>query len=713
VKKFLSLGLLVWSMLVGATALFEHEKIKIEKYMNDCKWSRAINQIKKTENNFKNSPRLYAKLQVLLSACQSNSGEYSSALKTLNSIKYHRPPNWRLEQSKAYYGLKNYKKALNATKYYSIANGVHLYLPSIWIRAQIQMKLEAYRPCMASCRKIFKTHIEKKPKGLADFKLSDFEYNRLKELQKESIKLYYESREAYDIKTYGMDFAIYRKAREAHFNSQYKKARKLYSKIKEGTLKEAAGCYTAECYIAENRINDAYKLYAKMFKEAPYGLYRGEILYSMVVSLYLNGRATNALKVAIRLRNWHKELESSKQTAHKKVSLENINDALKREIINTAPRTFLKNDDCGNLIATARYPGTINNRLTSPWYIPNLKIKGELLYGFLLGEKRQAKTAAQIYSKAKSLTQMQIISDRHAISNLIAGLIEGSYLIPKQVDRKLKGFREQVRMACFYYVCDEKDKAEKMFASIIKYANVKRYPYDAAAARLGLVICLIERHKASDAIKIVDRMEKVASFKKMEALMEARYLRACIYAKNKGTLSKAMTEFQSLSKKRRNAVGPKALLAMALAAANHGNKNLCINTCKRIRIKYRNHPLSRTAGTLLAAIKKNPRNSKSKHPIGIINTMSGRVVVHRRVVIIPNTTQWKRIRSRVTASDIVLYQIKFVPRSNCQIVRRVWMNLDPGEPSPPNAVGDEICFVRAPILFKKSLQYNMNSLLSK
>ena len=73
----------------------------------------------------------------------------------------------------------------------------------------------------------------------------------LARIQQKAGKLYYDAREAYDIQTYGRDFALYRKAREAQYDGNYAKAREFYDEIADGTLKEAAACYAGECHILE------------------------------------------------------------------------------------------------------------------------------------------------------------------------------------------------------------------------------------------------------------------------------------------------------------------------------------------------------------------------------------------------------------------------------------------------------------------------------
>ena len=707
IKIILIFGLVLSAKVIFASALLEHEIAKAEKYIIQKKWSRAIAQLEKSCHSFQSGSKETAELKVLIVSCYNGDQKYSKALKILKSLKSYRPFNWRLEESKALLGLKKYDQAIESTKYYTAKDGLHVYIPALWVRAQAQMSKKSYRPCMKTCRSVMYLKLKKNPKGLADFKLSDAVYKKLVEFKKKAKELFYEAREAYDIITYGKDFAIYRKAREAQFKGEYEKARELYKEIADGTLKEAAKCYYAECYLAEGNFKKASRLYKGFLEEDPLGLYRGEMLYKLAEAYYINDNLSKAFITAGQLRNWWKSVEEAQNS----VKLEKINNALKKDIIDTAPKTFLKKDDCGNLLGTTKYPGTINNRLTSPWYLPSLKVKGELLYGFFLGEKRKTKDAAIAFSDAKKLTNMQIIRDRLAIKKLKTGLIEESYLISKKDAKKLRKYENKIKLACFYYQSDAKEDAEKLFDSVIKNANKRQYTLDVATSYLGKVNCLICKRKTQEAIKIVNYMMKNKIFDDTPALLEARYLRACLLAKNKGTFKQAVAEFDALSKKRRTKVAPMAMLAKALAATNHHKKELAIESCRALQAKYRNHPIGRTAATLSKALAKTPRNKK--YPISIVSAWRGKVILHRRVVVMPATIDWERIHAKVASADIILYQIKFIPKGNCSIVRTVWMNLDPGEPSPPDAIGDEIFFVRAPVLFNKSLLYDLSILEKK
>ena len=104
---------------------------------------------------------------------------------------------------------------------------------------------------MNTCGKIIRLNLKDTPAVFSDYKLSEAFMKELARIQQKAGKLYYDAREAYDIQTYGRDFALYRKAREAQYDGNYAKAREFYDEIADGTLKEAAACYAGECHILE------------------------------------------------------------------------------------------------------------------------------------------------------------------------------------------------------------------------------------------------------------------------------------------------------------------------------------------------------------------------------------------------------------------------------------------------------------------------------
>ncbi len=712
-KLFTVYLLLFIPLLCFSNSALEHELDVARKHIDRGHYSSAIRQLKRASRTFKRDDKAYGQVMVMLAGCLNSTGKYSNALKTLSKIKSNFPHQYKYEQARAFLGLKKYKKAIDGVSGYIPKHGQYLYMKATWVKAQAEMKLDRYKNCMATCGQVMYQNLSQAPKGFADQKLAQSAIKELQQVKAEARKLYYEAREANDIKVYGVDFANYRKAREAHFAGKYPQARKFYAKIKGGTLKEAAICYIAETCLDAGNEDDAARLFARATKGNPYGLYQGEMLYNLAAIYYLKGRTSTALQAAERLSDWCAHVEEKTQA-----KLKNINAALKKDIIDTAPRTYLQTDNCANLITTKKYPGTINNHLTSPWYLPNLKVKGALLYGFLLGEKRQAQAAAEKYDKALEVTKMKIIRDRFTVRNLKAGLLENSYLFPGEVMKDVSSkWDNYLRYAAFCYLTDETGKAAKLFDVAAKKAWRKN-PYDALVARLGAVYCFIASKDEKSALKTVESILKSGNERKhKELLAEARFLRACVWAKNNSTLPKAITEFQLLSRRAKDPGSSKALLALAVTAVNNNKTDLAKNSCRSLS-QRRSDAYQKAGKTLLEALNEYNSKKYRKQKIKIATSDvqasgGGRLIRHRRVVVMPSITDWKTIRAKLEPEDIVYYRIKFVPRNNCMIIRKSWVNLGPGEPSPPIAIGDEVCFVRAPVLFNRSLLYDLSRLEKK
>jgi tetratricopeptide (TPR) repeat protein len=736
-------GLIIAGILWGlgsilANTVLDEELTKAERQLEKKSYRTALSILKSKQPKQDAEPQYWAKFQLLTARCQTMSGNPTAALKTLEQIELHRPEDWNLELATALYSLGKYQEALEAADYYEkdkSINAIHLLMPALWIRAQAQMKMEQFRPCMYTCRRIINSKPASTPQGFSDYKISEQTLEDLRQIQVAANKLLYQAREQFDIKTYGKDFAIYRKARESHFSGKYQEAIDLYRQIGDGTLKEAAGCYIGDCLISLGNPREAVQIYQKMIRENPYGLYRGEMMYTLAVLSYLDSKLDAAVDQCKQLREWCLKAADTK-LVEIIPQLAEINDALKRDIIAAAPKTFLKADDCGNLIATAKYPESINNRLTSPWYLPNLMVRTELLYGFLLGEQDMDGDAAAVFEKAPTLTPMQIVKDSFAVGNLKAGLMEDSYLIPETLMKTADRFEEYLQLAFFYFLSDHKNEANKLFNHVIRHADTRNDIADLAIARLGRMHCLVSSGQKQAAVKFAEETIKNPLFDKSLAVAEVRYLKACLMAENRQGFPAACNEFRLLSgskiedsskktkksKKKnrqkpikgeaRNIIAPRAMLAMALAAINHGDYILAIQTCQDLVSKYKDSEFAAPAITLLKSMK-NKSEQKAPHPIAVMADPDCKVLLHRKIVVMPSATQWTNLEQEVKKSDIIVYQIKFIPRNNCTIIRNVWMNLTPGEPSPPSKEGDEICFVRAPVLFQPGLLYDLDSLKNK
>ena len=88
----------------------------------------------------------------------------------------------------------------------------------------------------------------------------------------------------------------------------------------------------------------------------------------------------------------------------------------------------------------------------------------------------------------------------------------------------------------------------------------------------------------------------------------------------------------------------------------------------------------------------------------------GKVVVFTRTLVIPGGSKWKPNTDELNSSDVVLYNVKCIGRDNCTVIKGVGMTFPPDEPQIPKAKGNQLRFVRVPILYVKSLRYNFDEL---
>ena len=284
-------------------------------------------------------------------------------------------------------------------------------------------------------------------------------------------------------------------------------------------------------------------------------------------------------------------------------------------------------------------------------------------------------------------------------------------------------------LACFFYLSDNRAEAETLFDYVIRHAPINTLPLDAALGRLGKIYTLIERNQTTEAIDLADKTTANNNLSKTPVSGEIRYLKACLLAKSPATFTTALNEFKEIanssteirlsgkeskknqkrekkkrvSSKERALIAPKALLAAAAASVNAGEMNLALKFCREINMKYGSHPYSKSAATLAMAIEGGRTSGNKAYPIGLVTSANGRVILHRRIVVTPGAARWINLEEETKPGDIILYKVKFIPRSDCTIIRGVWVALNAGEPSPPDAAGSEICFVRIPALYQLNL----------
>lgn len=667
---------------------FEKDLAKAEKLIEKERFKSAISKLEKLYSDKKISEKDRGMAAVLLARAYRGDEKYKEAVEILEKILTGRPYNYHLELGESYLALEEYYKAISASMCHGSDHGI-LFFGSLWIRARAIFGNKKYLDCMNCCQRIIK--------GIA--KLHESYDEELKDLVKKANDLYKKALELYEIERYGMDYVWYRKGRESEFENDFRKAVSCYGKIKGGILKDAGQCYTGHCLERIGQRKEALKTYSELYDGNFLGLYRGEALYHAAILNYLDGKNKEAMELVRMFGKWFKEIKQTKR----KIILRGINKAIKQDIIVTAPREFLRHDDCGNLIRTKKYPGSINNRLTAPWYLPYYGTRAELLYGFLLGESGEYEKAASVYKDIGKGKRIKILSDKGTSGSLLAGLVDGVYLLPKDCSEKLSSrYRNIINLACFYYVSEEKLLAENIFNTLSKDKSIQNKTHDMAAVLLGQAYCLISSGKWDEAGKMLSKLHSNSKYRSLPVGKKAAFLHACLLSSSRAEKEKAFKIFEELANNQKSALAPKALLAMATCAINYGDREKAFNACESLLEKHIKTPYADAAKTLLEALKK----SKNKKPLAYIKTKTGKVIKHRKTIVIPGTSDWELDTSKLNAGDVVFYKIKCIPRDNCLIVSSVKMTLTEHEPKPPSSKGDEISFVRAPVLFVKNLSYN-------
>lgn len=700
-RKYLVL-LLFFSMFFSTlySASFEKKIFKIQSFIKKKKPKQAISKLKNLKNAKDLSEDQKNEIVVYLSLAYRLNEQPEEALKVLKSISGKKPTAYYLELAESYFATEQFKNAIMISKNYDRKKGKGnlFFVKGLWVSARGNFELKHYLKCIQDCKEIIKSNPFA---GLSSSKTEHSVLEELAKLKKDAEELRKKAQEMYDILNYGRDFAWYRMAREAQFKKDYKEALRCYSMIKNGTLKNAARCYTGHCLEKLGEYKQAVKTYMKFAKEETYGFYTGEALwYAAALSyreLSSKQQTKRARDIVDRLEKWLMDVQDLDRI---KQQLEGINKKLKADIIDKMNPNFLAKNACGNLIRTKQYPESIINRATSPWYFKELTVKTYLLSAFLLGEAGLKAQAAVKYKKANTIGAKVVIADQGSYPELLTALLKNSYLIPERCTKKLSSKNyNRISMACFFFCADNKDLAEELFDIYID-PTFKKKRNDQASLLLGKAYCLISAKKWTEAEKVLKKLSLDRKLLRLSTRERADYLLACIYAKK--DLKKSLTLFREIADNKKNELAPNALLSMAIASVNKGQKNRAMKICKELRLKYSSTPFADAALTLRKALK----NSEEGEVAVEVKTEKGKLITHRRTIVIPGATAWDLSTEGLSSGDIILYNIKCVGNGPCKIVKGVGMTLSSHEPQPPKAKGNRIIFVRAPVLYVNNLTYN-------
>lgn len=679
-----------------------------QKLVEDGKFAVAIAKLEKlcAEKRVADTER--GKAAALLAQAYRKNGKPESAVELLEKLSFGRCETHWLELGEAYLALKSYAKAADSAQAYGSNKDKSLKAEAAWLRARAEYGRKSYRSCYQWCDS-FRNFVEAareeaEEKGEAE--LQHLKY--FDPLLAEAKKLKEEARGLYETEMYGRDFANYRKGRSAQMEGDWTNAIFHYRLVKSGTLKDAADCYAAQCVGARGEEEAAEKLYESFIKASPLGLYREDARLRLAELKVANGKGDSCLRDA--LKDIDELLEAIPQMKEMDVSnlkLEGLNKAIEDDILKSMPKEPLHKDDCGNLVRYAKRPETIDNRLTSPWHMAEIETRAWLMKGFLLGELDRELSAAESFRKAELAGgPVKTLADPVVVPSLLAGLAEGGYMIPGESAGRLRGRGARlVSYASFLFLSERRGDAWRALElAADEFGKDSSLAVSAPVKLLRAQFLLYEgAKKRKEAEALLAELCAERRLRRSALWATASFLYANSLSCNAANKAKAYALYREVaSEERKGDYAPRSLMAMAVFAANVGDRKTAIDTCTELRNRYVKTPYRDAAVTLREGLER----ADGEMPVEPLELSTGVIKLHSRTIVIGGNSKWQPSLEGLKSSDMLLYNIKTLGRDSCSIVKSVWMNFPPDEPQVPPAKGNQLRFVRAPILFIKDMRYN-------
>ena len=465
------------------------------------------------------------------------------------------------------------------------------------------------------------------------------------------------------MEVYGEDYPQYVEARKAHFAGQYQQAIDLYSELSSPLLKQSADCYVPACLVALGRVDEAAAAYRRLMEERydeqrqDRHAYLGETLLDDARLRCMSAQdrvdfaeINNILQIALE---WCDRVSHQHQNAAASI----------QDLGHRAPD-----------FVTAR---TVINATTSEWYAPYYKTQVLLLKGYVLSQMEDATGAREMFDAAGKLSESHggaLLKDTDAVLRLQWEADDTSFLLPADAWTEFsEAHGPKLRLAFFYYLAGETAAARTMFEEVNRRVqDQSAQAMDWAAAHLGMGICRFRAGDENGAIEALSRYQSI--FRQGTLAPLGRYILANIYAGNAKHYKDAIRIYGDVAKEYSESdYVPRALLAMAVCAANHGDHETALSAADRLADVSPNskerlvaefvadavfgRAIDRSRGTAKARLKKGERMSRVDLDlcISLPGARSGEWAFsdYRDSDIVVITKSIGSFTSRITAVNIV------------------------------------------------------------
>lgn len=381
-------------------------------------------------------------------------------------------------------------------------------------------------------------------------------------------------------------------ARSAHVAGKFGDAVKLYRQVTDARRIEVARSYEADALARMGKVEEATAAYTALLAVTEYQAYRGEAMLELARLLCTQPSHAEALKQAQRhlldAMLWHEAAGSSADRAA----------------------------DAPAVHPGLVHAGTSIDGQSLPWYRPALKAETLRLHVFVLtciGDQQGARQALERLRAAEAALPAILRID---LRDLASGVERGSFVVPLLVWQSLsEQHQAALRMGYFQVASGFHAEAELLLKDVhSQVAAGAGHANDWAASEIGLAICEFRRGDRTSAVKRLDQFQNI-----LRGSASSRYGRlvlANIHASDRKNYNQAIRLYGDLCSEVGDSPSQaQAMLAMMIAAANHGDGSTCYRTIDQLRSKYPDHPEAKIADKVLEAMSPAAPGSDSKQPV--------------------------------------------------------------------------------------------------
>ena len=682
---------------------------KAEKQLTKGKYKKAIEILEKALSDGRLAGAARGRASVLLARAQRLDGSPEKSVQTLQKLIETKDPLHYVELGEAYLALLDYDEALRSISTYNMKEPSDVLVRALWVRARAEFALVDYLKCIETCRSVLREIENCRRRTDSDIRnLEEFS-----EIGKQALALLDKAQELFDRRTYGDDYANYRKARRADFDGEYDLAIKNYSKIRSGVFFQAAALFTGKCLKASGEGKESLRKFKEITENDPSSPYAGEAALELAEDIYIKSGAEDALKQIAWFEDWAAREE---KTAEELNRPDGINNALWGDIIEKTPKRYLDADEYGNLVRTARMPESVINSRTSPWYLPLLRVRAAVCKGYWIGETGDKARAMEIYKSLPSLGgQVRVVSDKGMIDALLEGLADGfPGPLPAVCAKKLgRERRNALAILCLKGASGEHEIIPSLKA-LAGGADTEERKYEERA----ILYCLANYQVAYGDMAEAEKTLRLISKDKHKIAIplddEIDTLLADILARDPKNREEAADLYKKVSD-RRGGKASSVLLSLAVMLANQGDNEGAADACIELLRCHSETPQAAAAATLANFIIPSDKLKKKASLFGvrIAEQSNGKLIHHVRTIVVPGGADWEISPDELESGDIVQYNIRCISRDNCTLIKSFEVSVNPNEPQPPRSKTNEIVFYRAPVLSLPGLSRNFDELAEK